>query len=147
MTKKKKKNLKRKGNYPYSLRFNTRAHKYNLIVTDNEIIQISSEDHRGYAGGIVWKKKGFQRTPLIEHLEEMLKEKIDSKAAEAKIKNFYKKELAKIKPIWSITLKDGLNTKLKTYSESKASLFLSADSKCNNFCKKIEDTGVYFVWE
>lgn len=99
MTKAKKNKLKSEGNYPYSLSFETRFYKYKLIITDNEILEIFKEDHRNYAGGVSYEKDGFKNSPLIEQLEDMIKDEISSKDAEEKIKFFLKKELDKIVPL------------------------------------------------
>lgn len=160
MTKNKKKELKKRGDYPYSLRFNTRFNKYDLIVTDNETIRISSEDHRGYAGGVTWEKNGFQNSKLIVQLEEMIKDEIDSKEAENKIKYYYSKELKKIKPLfggnWELgTLSDDYSTfkidfnrdlsQKPLISKSKVIWFLSKDFEETNYFHDLSSFDRYAI--
>ncbi len=105
MTKAKKKRLKKQQNFEYSLKFETRFWKYNLILTDEEILRIDKEDHRNYSGGTSYNKEGFKNTPLINQLEEMLRDGIDKEEIEIKIKYYLKKEIDKIKPVQKLGLK------------------------------------------
>lgn len=116
MTKAKKNKLKLEGNYPYSLSFETRFFKYKLIITDNEILEIYQEDHRNYAGGISYEKDGFKNSPLIEQLEDMIKDEISSKDAEKKIKFFLQKEIDKIVPLYDKNILN-MKTNLKVFGD------------------------------
>lgn len=100
--------LKKDINRSYTLDFENRFWKFHIVVTDDEILEIHEEDHRNYSGGISYIKNGFCNSNLLEQLERMVKDGIDDKQAEEKIKYFLQKEIKKIKPMYDEKL---LNTK------------------------------------